>query len=727
MTVTTPRAHVRTDVGAGPLERLAASELARYAADVFGLNAEHGVEADGSASLTFLVGAAERPIVREATSLPVLSDQGILLRTVEESSGTRTVLVCGGSERATLWAVYELAERWGVRFLLHEDVLPEGRAADLDEIAPPDLDVAQEPALKIRTWRAVNSLAFGPISWGVADYRRILGQLAKLKFNRVLINIWSFQPFLDPVCRGVRRTSAHPWFGYSYPITEDMIGREAFEDRSEFWNPDLPIDAPYEELAEAGRRHIKGVMQCAHDLGMEVALGLNPLEFPPEFAPLLKDHQTVEQLGAAAVVPGPGTSPGDADVQELASCMLRTAKETYPETDLFALTMPEWRQWTSHFDAAWQDLDARHGLADVLSAEEALDAARGRATETNYMGAGSDRAVNEVKGDLVTLAFYDRLLAEPALRRDMGEDARFIFCNVAEELYPALDRILPERSELLSFVDYTPARIVGRKQVLSRVPAESVPCSLILTLHDDNIGALPQSEGKQFAQLIPELIRAGWAGFSTRYWLVSDHDPALAYIARASWKPDIGRREVYRDQVLHVCGHGAPKHLVPAFDLLEQATELLEMDELGICFPVPGMVMKHWRTDTVTETLRNVRRLYREAQEAVAGAYHSADRGTPARRYTAYWMNRLEFGYVYIDAIDAMRAAARAEESGDRLATVRQAKMALGTLTRAIELAARSVRNRSDLGSLAVLNEYGYRALSAKVASLPRPEAPSSR
>ena len=44
-----------------------------------------------------------------------------------------------------------------------------------------------EPGLAVRQWRVVNDFANGPESWGMVDYRPVLDQLAKLKFNRILI------------------------------------------------------------------------------------------------------------------------------------------------------------------------------------------------------------------------------------------------------------------------------------------------------------------------------------------------------------------------------------------------------------------------------------------------------------------------------------------------------------------------------------------------------------
>ena len=81
------------------------------------------------------------------------------------------MIVGGGSPRATLWAVYALADKSGVRFLLHDDVLPSPRSFKM-----PEFQVREEPVLKVRQWRVLNEHAMGPISWGMSDYRPVLDQ-----------------------------------------------------------------------------------------------------------------------------------------------------------------------------------------------------------------------------------------------------------------------------------------------------------------------------------------------------------------------------------------------------------------------------------------------------------------------------------------------------------------------------------------------------------------------
>jgi hypothetical protein len=61
----------------------------------------------------------------------------------------------GGSPRATLWAVYELAQRWGVRYLVDRDVFPEQMGA----FKVPDLDIVMEPVFRIRAHPSIQDYA----------------------------------------------------------------------------------------------------------------------------------------------------------------------------------------------------------------------------------------------------------------------------------------------------------------------------------------------------------------------------------------------------------------------------------------------------------------------------------------------------------------------------------------------------------------------------------------
>lgn len=702
-------------IGPAPseLERYAADELCDYLGKLYGIKSIPGTEVSKSAEVVLVLGTpASNPAVGKALGAdgwPRLSEQGIVLKraTLE---GKPALVIGGGSTRATMWAVFELVERWGVRYLLHGDVLPEKAG----RFQLPDKDVILEPSLPIRQWRVVNEHAMGPVSWGIADYRPALDQLAKLKFNRLFAYIWPLQPFVHYEAGGIRRRSATIFFGLRFPITDDMPGRTLFGKQTEFWNPDLPLHASYEELMAAGQKHLHALFAHARRRGMECVTVANLGEFPPEFAPLLKNAQKTIGVGNPTIVPGADTALDDPALTELATAVLRATVNTYPEVDLIDIGMQEHRQWAGQYEQAWKALDRKYEIEKVRPLADVLAAAGRR---TGYPG-GAARAVQEVKGDIVALYFYDRLLNDLKVLKDSRRpDMRLLYDSVAEELYAVLPRIVPRGSEMLNFVDYTPARVLRRREVLKSIPGREVPSTLIYTLHDDNVGILPQLATGSLHELTKELRQNGWAGFSTRYWLIGDHDPCVAYLAKAAWDKATTPESVYRDQVQAACGPDCVQDMLTVFREVEQTTVDLEWHGLGLTFPVPGMIAKEWTPHPLAAELAAVRCRYQRALATTRQALGKT-KDDQGRRYVDYWIGRLEFGSGYLDMVEAVRRAAVAESEKKPAEALRQAETALSLARRALENYARVARDQSDRGTIATLAEYVYRPLKERVAKL---------
>ncbi|MEA1951409.1 MAG: hypothetical protein U9N87_08495, partial [Planctomycetota bacterium] len=608
------------------LEQFAAHELCGYLQKLYGIRTSpvenDTVENDTvenvtvekfqvDAGVAILIGSPKsNPNVAKALGAagwPQVTDQGIVLKRAE-LDGRPALVVGGGSPQATLWAVYELVERWGVRYLLHGDVLPD----DAGEFQLPKEDVTIEPKLRVRQWRVVNDFACGPESWGMADYRPVLDQLAKLKFNRILVSTWTYQPFLHFEHKGVARRSAGLWFHYKYPITDDMVGRNLFSDMPEFWNPDLPYGASYKELAAAGEKLLHNIMGYAHKRGMQSLITARATDFPKEFEAVLPGSRAQRQLGAMSIVPGNKTGPSDPDLTGLSAAVLKATVNTYPEADYVVLGMPEHRQWEESYKQAWKELDDKYGIGRVTSVEKVIAAAGRRPGAVS----GHARCVREAKGDIVMLRFYDRLLNEQKVLADTKRPkVKLIYRSVAEELFPILAKILPPDSETLNFIAYTPARVVQRREAIGKLDTSVVPATLIYTLHDDNVGLLPALATGSLHELTKDLRRHGWAGFSTRYWLIGDHDACLAYIAKAAWDEKATPEAVYRDQVRAACGTAAVEDMLTMFKELEAASIELEWHALSLGFPVPGMMMKHWNPGPMPDSYVKIRNVYRRALE----------------------------------------------------------------------------------------------------------------
>jgi hypothetical protein len=212
--------------------------------------------------------------------------------------------------------------------------------------------------------------------------------------------------------------------------------------------------------------------------------------------------------------------------------------------------------------------------------------------------------------------------------------------------------------------------------------------------------------------------------------MISDLDPCAAYLSKAVWDAGITPAVVYTDQVRSVCGEAAVAPMLETFRELGAVTIDLEDHDLGLSFPVPGMIMKHWSAGPLEERHARYRNGY---HRALAAAKKVPELGRPeGRTYVRYWIGRLGFGVGYIDTIEAIKKAATAEkEAGDAKTKgdPRQAKAKLreaAALTRAaqesafqaIESLASVAKNRADCGAVATMAEYVYRPLKRKADEL---------
>ncbi len=406
--------------------------------------------------------------------------------------------------------------------------------------------------------------------------------------------------------------------------------------------------------------------------------------------------------------------------------MIRTIVDTYAEADSYGFPLgTEWNGWVDAYEWAWQELDKRYAVREVTSLDELLR----RASQRSYHD-GREHCVRELKGGLAGLYFLARLWSSPeVLPRSRKPDARLVVYEPAEELFPILSRVLPENAELVIVLDYNPTRVLRKRGVLATVPAEKLPTTLVLTLHDDSVGLLPLLTTSALHQLVSDMRQWGLSGFCTRQWLISDHDPSVAYLSKAAWNRDATPQAVWADQIRATCGEAAVEPMLAAFREIESVTTGLEDHGMGLTFPWPGMMMQHWTPEPLTKMRPEDRAGYQRALDAMQRV------PLPVRpegqACVKYWIGRLEFAVKYLDAVQAVKAAAIAERAaldaqakGDLPAyrarwaeALQQTEAAQAAAAQGIESFA-SVANRADLGAIAVLAEYVYRPLTNKVREL---------
>lgn len=257
---------------------LAARELQRYLYQTSGTLLPIVPQAPGPC---FVVGGPDcNPITRNlvaagALNLPSdLGEEGYVLQTRQVAG--RTVTLCAGATpRATLYAVYDLLERYGFGFYLGADAIPQ--PAPLRFLP---LDEACRPAFKIRGSLPWYNFLNSPTTWNAPDYRRFFDQMAKQRMNFVGFHAYDSEPFCAYKVDGVFRlgaplanTSRSVWGTVPMKTEEFGFGTGALFAR-EYFGADVSLDyrSP-EEGVERAQELLAESLRYARERGIHVCVG----------------------------------------------------------------------------------------------------------------------------------------------------------------------------------------------------------------------------------------------------------------------------------------------------------------------------------------------------------------------------------------------------------------------------------------------------------------------
>jgi hypothetical protein len=641
-----PKVHVVISPDAPRLEQFAAKELAALFQQLFEAEVSITKQTPAAAEhLIFLGSPATNSALQEhaGSTWPKLSDQGHVLRSTGKD-GKSALIVGGGSPAATLWAVYELGQRFGMRYLLHGDVPP---------ATPPTLkltgfDVVLEPSLRLRAWQTIDAGPAGLESWGLADQKKLLGQLAKLKFNRVVLAVHPWQPFAHYEFKGVKKQTGLLWHGRRYPVGGDTAGRGAFKGATLFTNPDFEGKTTYDDMTKAGVTLARGIIDTAHQLGMTAGIAIAPFEFPKEFAAVLPKAFMTPGREKLTIGPEPAVAQDDPALKDLAATQIRAYLDTYPAINSLYLSLPASQaspQWIERHAKAWLD--------------------------------------------------------DPKLlKRKDGGKVDLTIAGVDPLLVPEPDGVAPKGA----FIQYDTAN----KDLLR--PAKT-PSSVVLTLADDQLGILPQLATRRLHPLLQDLPMHRWQGFTTRCYVPGDLHATVHYLARASFDPKLTPQAAYEDLIDPICGEGVSQRLTKGLDMIEKATETIAQNDPNFAFPTPGMMMRHYSAEPLPPWWKTVRDLYAGAMDEVYRANTRARDGVKARPYMVYYAKRLEFAFFYMTSLEAVRLAGQAKAKGDVKTQLEHLQAATEALYDGLSAYSEVARDQSDRGVIAVLNEYGYRPL----------------
>ena len=391
---------------AGGQELLGGREIRRYAYLRTGqlLPVAQKLPAGGDA---VVVARKDRAVVAmlatEAALKKAIGDlraQEYLLKTIP-AGGRRVLLVVGGDEIGALYGAYRVAERLGVRFFMHGDVVPDRQVA----WKLPDVDEVGRPLFALRGVNPWGSHPFGFDQWSADDYKSHIGQLAKMRMNFIGMHCYpEGHPYAEPTvwlgladefdARGRVKVS-YParyfntlWRGRWGPMPPKKTGQYSFGGSVLFerddWGPDVmaglaPTPSTPEgcnELFNRTGEQFRDAFTFARLVGVKTCIGT---EAPMVMPKLLRDRLSAK-----------GKNPADAAVvREVYEGIFRRIMAAHP-LDYYWLWTPE--GWTWSGNTGGQMSATMADIKIALAAAKKVGAPFQLATAGWVLGPKDDRA-----------------------------------------------------------------------------------------------------------------------------------------------------------------------------------------------------------------------------------------------------------------------------------------------------------------------------------------------
>lgn len=539
--------HHTLQIAANPadLERLAAKEICRYVRLCSG---ETMIIAAGeTAAPEIILSVQDRPLDLALFStfpdLPKeqLSEQSYAIHTVSQDNH-KQVIIRGGSPVGLLYGAYRFIESLGVRFYLHDDVLPEKSPFVL-----PDLQLVETPQFELRGVQPFHDFPEGPDWWNRDDYKAVMTQLVKMRMNFIGFHTYPATPFggwfkpepmvwhgtVDQIKADGQVKAAYPvlhfhtgdstWAYDPMPTSEYAFGASQLFDVDNFGADYMKNFSPWPHT-EAENLHIfnefgelqKDAFTFAHRLGVKTCIGTEtPLNIPASVHAQLK-AQGIDPMGEEAT-------------QKVYEGTFERIKRLFP-LDYYWFWTPEY--WT------WQDVpdaDVARTERDMLLAAEAAQRI----------------------GAEFTLATCGWVLGPPKDR------AQF-------------DRTLPKEMPFSCInreVGFTPvdgnfARITER------------PTWAVSWLEDDPALISPQLWVGRVRRDAVDALAYGCVGFMGIHWRTENLSPALSAVAQAGWSfgekeqidpatRDLPVKDFYRDWATANFGQEAGAEIATVFSRLD--------------------------------------------------------------------------------------------------------------------------------------------------------------
>jgi hypothetical protein len=142
-----------------------------------------------------------------------LKEQEFILKSLQDGKKI-THFIIGGSASGVLYGAYRFAEKLGIRFYLHGDVIPDEKL----ETEIPVLDEKGSPLFELRGILPFHDFPEGPDWWNLEEYKAVIGQLVRLKMNFIGFHTY---PEVKDYPSGYCQAEPLVWIGPEQDVKED--------------------------------------------------------------------------------------------------------------------------------------------------------------------------------------------------------------------------------------------------------------------------------------------------------------------------------------------------------------------------------------------------------------------------------------------------------------------------------------------------------------------------
>ena len=712
-----------------PVEKYAAQELKKYIQKLHPLIIPSVVTASVAkrTTPTILLGSpsTNQHIAELAGNLDweSLVADGFYLKTVMTNP---EVLVAGGrSPRATLFAVYELLEHWGMRFSLTEDIFPERPAS----LRLGLFDKKCEPVYSIRAMRPLNNLPEGSAPWDLSDFKYFVDQMAKLKFNTYVFAIMESGPWLDYEFREMKRPAGDIFYGWRYKIDDDYVGKKLFRGLQEFYNPMLAPARNEEQRKQLGISLVRAIINHCKKRGLMSLLTFPFLEPPTTFKRKMNEWSTLplpdpKNFPKARVYETPveefGTNPKyaawmnvlDPAVKKLTEVRLKALIDTYPQADFYHIWVSEHRAGVVDYRKIFKKLDAQYHLTPEFDLQHELNHPR-------TYPYGLERYQNQLKSDLLFLYLFDKIFVQDRLLKSrQPAKAKIALAGLMPELWPLVAKILPKGMYFGNFLEYGTHATADRIEDIIPMLKAKIPTTLEIGIQDDNSMWFPQVNVESLERIVHTTAPLELQGYVVAIWQVRQADINSAYLGRASWEPTLTATNFYKDYLPKLVGPKAAPDFEAAQRILERADNEIKKSLYGFAFAWPETIPGKLRGVNL-EAIDRIRLQFERALTKLRRARQVVTQQGKPR--VDFWIKRTEFGLGWLElgvkAADLGQLLGPALKEGTPLPEGQQrtALKAADELLRhareLIEIIVTDARHIGDLGQIASLNQYVYKYL----------------